>query len=145
YLDAAGTISFQVAPSGSAGSSISWTEALTINNSGNVGVKTSSYGDAQLAVNGKILCTEIEVQEYPWSDYVFNKDYELMSLNNLENYIKTHHHLPNVPSGKMIEKEGLNLGEMDAILLQKIEELTLYLIELKKENELLGKKIENLK
>lgn len=144
YFGADGTMIFRVAPSGTAGSSITWTDGLYISNSGKVGVKTTSFGDADFAVNGKILATEIEVQEYPWSDYVFESDYELMSLNDLKDYIKTYKHLPNVPSGKEIEEEGLNLGEMDAILLRKIEELTLYMIALKKENDYLKIKIQDL-
>ncbi|MEM6717743.1 MAG: hypothetical protein AAF611_00365 [Bacteroidota bacterium] len=68
-----------------------------------------------------------------WADYVFDKDYDLKPLEDVEAFINTNGHLPNVPSATEIEKEGLNLGEMDAKLLEKIEELTLYVIELKKE------------
>lgn len=65
---------------------------------------------------------------------MFHPDYKLSSLQELEAYIKANRHLPNIPSAKEVAKEGLDLGEMDKRLLQKVEELTLYLIELKKEN-----------
>lgn len=85
--------------------------------------------DANLYVNGIAKAHEIEVKLTTWADYVFNKDYELSSLQEVEKYIEEHNHLPNVPSEKEVIEHGVNLGEMDAILLQKIEELTLYIIE----------------
>lgn len=68
-------------------------------------------------------------------DYVFEKEYKLMSLDSLQNYITLNNHLPNVPSAKEYEKEGVDLGEMNRILLEKVEELTLYILELNKEIE----------
>lgn len=68
-----------------------------------------------------------------WADYVFKEDYDLQPLEEVETFINTNGHLPNMPTAETIENEGLNLGEMDAKLLEKIEELTLYIIELKKE------------
>ena len=80
-----------------------------------------------------------------WPDYVFKQDYKLISLNELESFIATNKHLPGIPSQIDIESKGkINLGETQALLLQKIEELTLYLIEIKKENEILKKDIEQL-
>lgn len=70
-----------------------------------------------------------------WSDFVFNEEYDLMSLDNLENYIKKNKHLPDIPTADDVTKNGLDVAEMDARLLQKIEELTLYVIQLKKELE----------
>ena len=102
----------------------------------------------KLAVDGTIMAEEIQVQlseNWDWPDYVFEKDYNLMSLDELENYIKTNHRLPNVPSENDIQLNGHNLGEMDAILLRKIEELTLYVLELKKENDLLKTSIQESK
>ncbi|QHI35903.1 hypothetical protein IMCC3317_12510 [Kordia antarctica] len=84
---------------------------------------------------------KVELAAGIWADYVFKSDYNLKPLEEVEAFINTNGHLPNVPSATEIEKEGLNLGEMDAKLLEKIEELTLYVIQLKKEvNELKSKK-----
>ena len=70
-----------------------------------------------------------------WSDYVFDKDYKLPQLNEVKEYIAKNHHLPGVPSAADVSCDGIDLGSMDATLLKKIEELTLYVLELKKENE----------
>ncbi|WP_420574141.1 hypothetical protein [Kordia sp.] len=84
---------------------------------------------------------KVELASGVWADYVFKSDYNLKPLEEVEAFINTNGHLPNVPSATEVEKEGVNLGEMDAKLLEKIEELTLYVIELKKEiNELKNKK-----
>ncbi len=99
----------------------------------------------KLAVNGSIYATEIWVKEYTnWPDYVFNNNYNLMPLSELENYIKKYNHLPDVPSKDEVAKEGVNVGEMNEILLKKIEELTLYIIELKKDNDKLNERFDNL-
>jgi hypothetical protein len=87
------------------------------------------------AFNGKIWANEIEVSTESWSDYVFKDDYLLIPIKDVETFIKANKHLPGVPSEKEVTDKGINLGEMDAILLKKIEELTLYVIELKKELE----------
>jgi trimeric autotransporter adhesin len=79
-----------------------------------------------------------------WSDFVFDKNYNLRPLSEVEKYIKQNNHLPDVPSAADMVKEGNDLGKTDALLLQKIEELTLYMIELKKENELMKKQIQAL-
>ncbi|CAG5086970.1 hypothetical protein [Parvicella tangerina] len=70
-------------------------------------------------------------------DYVFDEEYELMSLDSLQNYIETEEHLPNVPSACEYESEGVDLGEMNRVLLEKVEELTLYILQLKEEIEVL--------
>ncbi|MFO7657402.1 MAG: CUB domain-containing protein [Bacteroidales bacterium] len=100
--------------------------------SGNVGIGTTNFGDGKLAVNGKILATEVEVKVFPWSDYVFTKDYKLRTIEEVADFISENGHLPEVPSAKEVEENGLKLGEMNAILLKKIEELTLYIIDLEK-------------
>ena len=87
----------------------------------------------RLQSDGKIMAKEIEVLADLWPDYVFEDNYSLKSLKEVEEYIAKHKHLPGVPSAKKIEQDGLNLGDMDAMLLEKIEELTLYVIELEKE------------
>jgi hypothetical protein len=104
---------------------------------GNVGIGTVSP-DQKLTVKGTIHAQEVKVDmSVPGPDYVFEKDYDLLSLAELENYIQQNKHLPEVPSAKEMEKEGLNLKEMNLILLKKMEEMTLHMIEMKKEiNEL---------
>ena len=98
-----------------------------------------------LSVDGAIIAEEIQVElSENWPDYVFDKDRQLMSLSDLKEYIDKYKHLPDVPSGQEIKETGVNLGEMNSILLRKIEELTLYLIDLKKENLELEKKIDKL-
>jgi hypothetical protein len=77
-------------------------------------------------------------------DFVFNSDYKLKSLYEVENFINLNKHLPDVPSEKEVTANGLNLGDMNATLLQKVEELTLYMIDLKKENDALKSRVSNL-
>jgi len=109
---------------------------IYINSAGNLGIGTTTPSE-KLSVNGNIKCKQVEVTLTGWSDFVFDENYYLMPLVELERYINANNHLPDVPSAEEVLTQGANLGEMDAILLQKIEELTLYMIELKKENELL--------
>lgn len=94
---------------------------------------------------GTIRATEVKVEATPWPDFVFAPDYKLRPLHEVEQFIKQHNHLPDIPSNATVEADGIGLGEMNAKLLQKIEELTLYLIELKKENESLRKDVLDLK
>lgn len=68
-----------------------------------------------------------------WKDYVFDKDYKLRTLDEVEDFIKIYKHLPEIPSAEEVVRDGIDVQTMDAKLLQKIEELTLYVIELKKE------------
>jgi hypothetical protein len=110
---------------------------------GNVGIGTSSPS-SKLSVNGKIGCKEVEVTLTGWSDFVFAEDYQLRTLEEVEAYIKENNHLPDVPSEKEVLENGVNVGEMNSTLLRKIEELTLYMIELKKENEQMKAQIEVL-
>lgn len=100
---------------------------------GNVGVGVLSPS-AKLTVNGNILAKEIKVtNNIAVPDYVFEPDYALPSLSYVESYVKEHRHLPEIPSAKDIEEGGLDLGEMNLLLLKKVEELTLHLIEKNKE------------
>jgi hypothetical protein len=80
-----------------------------------------------------------------WADYVFDKHYKLMPLNQLEHFLTQNKHLPNVPSAEEVVKNGIDVAKMDAKLLEKIEELTLYLIQLNKKVEALSKETEALK
>ncbi|MGS2738795.1 hypothetical protein [Sinomicrobium sp. M5D2P17] len=117
---------------------------MTLNGEGNVGIGTEVPGTWKLAVNGKIRAKEIKV-ETGWSDFVFEDNYNLPTLEEVEQHIKEKGHLKDIPSAKEVEENGIFLGEMNAKLLQKIEELTLYMIELKKENQQLRKEIDELK
>lgn len=102
---------------------------MTIRGNGNVGIGTLSP-QAKLAVNGNILAKEIKIKtDISVPDYVFEPDYKIRSLSEIENYVKEHKHLPEIPSAKEIGEEGLDLAEMNLLLLKKVEELTLHLIE----------------
>jgi len=94
---------------------------------GNVGIGTTSSSH-KLAVNGTVRAKEVIV-DTGWSDYVFAEEYRLAPLSEVEAHIKEHKHLPGIPSAAKVEQEGVSLGEMQALLLAKIEELTLHLIE----------------
>jgi hypothetical protein len=121
---------------------------MLITRGGNVGIGTNSFGGLyRLYVAGKIAAyDEIKVftngSSFP--DYVFDATYKLRSLEDTETYIKENHHLPEVPSAAEIAKEGMSLNGMSEILLKKVEELTLHLIEMKKENEELKQRLEAL-
>lgn len=111
---------------------------------GNVGIGTTEPGDNKLAVNGKIRAKEVVV-ETGWSDFVFEDNYILMTLENVESYIEENKHLPDIPSAKEIEENGISLGKSQALLLQKIEELTLHIIEQNKRIYKLEQEVEAAK
>ena len=99
-----------------------------------------------LAIGGKAICEELKVQlQGSWPDYVFNTDYSLIPLEQLEEEIQHLGHLPDVPSAEEVQAEGIEIGEMQRIMMQKIEELTIYVIELKKENEILAREIATIR
>lgn len=121
------------------------TDRIYIKNSGNIGIGTSTP-NATLTVNGNIFATEIKVKTdvNTVPDYVFDTAYQLLSINDTESYIKENHHLPGIPSAMEIADTGLDLGTMELKLLQKIEELTLYLIEQNKANLEMRTKMEQM-
>ena len=111
---------------------------------GNVGIGTATPAE-KLSVNGKIRAQEIKVESGNWPDYVFAKRYVLPSLKDIETYIKVNGHLQDIPDAAEVARDGIALGELNAKLLKKIEELTLHLILLEKSNEQLQKEIDALK
>jgi len=136
-------------PSGSNGGAAN--HVMFISDEGEVGIgvnpATEMDLDYKLYVAEGILTEKVKVSlrnTSDWADYVFEEDYNLLSLEEVENYIDEHKHLPDVPSAEEVVASGINVAEMDALLLQKIEELTLYMIELKKENEALKSKVDAL-
>ncbi len=110
-----------------------YTPRMTISNTGNVGIGNINPSN-RLDVNGTIHSKEVKVDMTGWSDFVFKNGYNLPTLEEVEKHIAEKGHLENIPSEKEVLENGINLGEMNAKLLQKIEELTLYMIEMKKEN-----------
>ncbi|UIR54604.1 hypothetical protein LZQ00_09990 [Sphingobacterium sp. SRCM116780] len=127
------------------GSSFQWQRF--VNNlyymDGYVGIGTTTPKEA-LSVNGNIRAKEIKVETTNWPDYVFEEDYKLPSLTETEQFIKENKHLPEVPKASEVEENGVSLGEMNKILLQKIEELTLHLIEKDKRLEKVEQKLVEL-
>ncbi len=103
-----------------------------------LGIGTDNTHSYKLAVNGKILSEEVVVKLYEnWPDYVFLPDYNLRTLEEVEAHISNHGHLPDVPNAQTVEANGIGVGEMNTILLKKIEELTLYMIKQNKRIEAL--------
>jgi hypothetical protein len=106
----------------------------------NIGTATPATGYL-LNVNGKIISEEVRVQlKAAWPDYVFEQDYKKLSLNELEKYVDENKHLPNIPSAAEVEKDGQHLGEIQRKMLEKIEELSLYILELNKKIKILEEK-----
>ena len=115
---------------------------ITVKQNGNVGIGTTNpiY---KLAVNGSIRSKEVRV-ESGWSDFVFEKNYKLPSLIYVEKYINAHKHLPGILPAHNIKQNGLAIGEAQTKMMQKLEELTLYMIEANKKIEELTKRIHHL-
>lgn len=100
----------------------------------NIGIGTSNTQGYKLAVNGAAIFTRMVVKpQSAWPDYVFDKNYRLRSLADLEKYIQAHHHLPEVASQEEVQKEGVDVSAQQGALLKKVEELTLYVIDLDKQ------------
>ncbi len=127
---------------------------LFINDNGKVSIgldptAANTYnGDYNLYVGKGILTEKVKValkNTADWADYVFADNYQLMPLSDVDKFVKEHKHLPGVPSAEEVQKEGIDVAKMDAKLLEKIEELTLYMIQLKEENEALKAEVEQLK
>jgi len=109
---------------------------------GSVGIGTTATGDYKLAVEGTIGARRIKVHTASWADYVFDSSYRLMPLNAVEKYIQDNKHLPEVPAAAKVAREGVDIGENQVLLLKKIEELTLYIIEQNKRMEAQGRQLQ---
>jgi len=133
-----GTLEFLSSPSKlqtTVGEQINVVSRLFISNNGKVGLGTTNP-DMKLTVKGNIHAEEVKIDlSVPAPDYVFKKDYNLRSIEDLEKFIKENSHLPEIPSAKDFEKNGVMLAKMNMDLLKKIEELTLYTIQQQKEIE----------
>lgn len=113
-------------------------EGIRVDANGNIGIGIAPLTSTLLTVNGKILAKEVEVVSSITSDYVFEPEYILMPLTELEIYVRKNKHLPNIPSAITFSKEGQNLAKVDDMLLRKVEELTLYILEQNKMMEQLN-------
>ncbi|MCE7057197.1 hypothetical protein LZF95_21125 [Algoriphagus sp. AGSA1] len=122
-----------------------WTsgQGIYILPNGNTGIGTISPS-TKLSVNGIIKAMEVNITTDGWADYVFKPEYKLMPLSELETFIQRNGHLPDVPTEAEVMENGVNLAEMNVKLLEKVEELTLYLITLQKNNEAMKRRIEFL-
>lgn len=101
---------------------------------------TGPFADYKLGVDGTIVGKRVVVEIDNWADNVFESDYNLQPLSQVETFIQTNKHLPEIPSEAQVKKEGMNVGDMNALLLKKIEELTLYVIQQQKDIEALKAK-----
>jgi len=109
-----------------------WADRLIIDKDGKVGIGVSAP-DELLTVNGTVHAKEVKIDVTGFADFVFDQNYKLMPLHQVEQFVKANSHLPEIPSFAQVSKNGVSVGELQNKLLQKIEELTLYVIEQQKE------------
>lgn len=130
-----------------------YTNGITMHSNGKVAIGDNFnagthdqrlFVDGDIGANGTVVCRELNVTTQNWPDYVFKPEYKLKPLNEVEEYVKKHSRLPNIPSEEEVKKNGVAVGQMQAKLLEKVEEMTLYMIELKKENVVLSSRIAEL-
>lgn len=150
-LDGDGHWSYKAVKDGHTAFFVNNSEKMRINNDGKVGIGSNiDYSPVgyRLYVQDGVIAEKVKVAleaTNDWADYVFDDSYQLMSINDVEQFIKTHNHLPNVPSAQELVDTGIDVAKMDAKLLEKIEELTLYMIELDSQVQKLKEENENLK
>lgn len=121
-----------------------WRNILTENESGNVGIGTTNPTQ-KLEVNGTIKTKEVNVTMTGWADYVFRDGYFLMPLSELKSFIETNGHLPEMPTEVEVIENGLNLAQMNVKLLEKVEELTLYILSQNQQIQILNEELKGLK
>ena len=112
------------------------------------GVTIPAGSTYKMAIGGGILTEKVRVATNGttfWADFVFDKNYKLRPLSEVESYIKTNQHLPEIPSTAEVRKDGIDLAQTQALLLQKVEELTLYVIEQDKKIKKLESKVHSLR
>ena len=120
--------------------------AINIDPAGNIGIGTPNpLPGYMVAINGNVKAKELVIETTGWPDYVFGEKYQPMPLHELNQFITQHHHLPNIPSACELETDGVAVGEMQKKMMEKIEELTLYLIQQQKEIEELKATLSSLK
>jgi hypothetical protein len=127
-----------------AGASVAAT-AFSVNGAGNIGMGVTPRADYKLAVAGTIAARKVKVTQETWADYVFCAGYKLPGIDETEAFIHANKHLPGIPSEKEVVKDGIDVGEMNKLLLQKIEEQMLYIIEMNKEVKELKREVKELK
>jgi len=156
YFGGSGDIVFQTVGTGNPGSTISTWNTVAMKNDGSVGIGTTSTGGYKLKVNGKINCTELVVslsgreergedEEIEWPDYVFAEDYNLRDLDEVASFIQKNRRLPEMPSAADVAEKGINIGEVNALLLKKVEELTLYILQQNDDIQSLKAEVQSLK
>jgi hypothetical protein len=118
--------------------------SLLVDESGNVGIGVFNPG-YKLHVNGQVRASSFVADGNTWADFVFDSSYQLPSLAEVKNYINQHHHLPEVPSAEKVKKDGVNLNDNQVLLLKKIEELTLYVIEQNEKQQLFEKELKAIR
>ncbi|SIO52076.1 hypothetical protein [Chitinophaga niabensis] len=137
----------QVAPAASSHGALVYGDnpGIFINASNQVAIGTNNTAGYKLAVAGNMIATKVKVKaQNNWPDFVFEPLYKLPSLQELESFIKENKHLPDMPSAKEVSEQGIDLGENQAKLLQKIEELTLYIIDQNKKLEAVQQQLKDL-
>ncbi|MFQ3579625.1 MAG: hypothetical protein SNJ71_05745 [Bacteroidales bacterium] len=105
---------------------------MEIDATGNIGIGCTPQSDARLTVNGVVKAKKVNVTLSGFPDYVFKPDYKLQSLSEVEAFIQAHGHLPEVPTEQQVLENGLDVGDTQALLMKKVEELTLYIIKMEK-------------
>ena len=135
---------FNVKPEGNFEVSNAFGNIMTLQPNGKFTISDGTVKLIQVDADGLFRARKVRIDMDNWADYVFNKDYDLMPLNKLERYINEHQHLPNVPSINTVINEGIDLGDMNRVLLEKIEELTLHLIQQDKEIKSMKDSIEQI-
>ncbi|MBL7820700.1 MAG: hypothetical protein JNL65_08790 [Saprospiraceae bacterium] len=121
-------------------------DRLFVDNNGSVSIGSSQVANGyKLSVDGRIIAEEMRIQNSTaWPDYVFKSDYPLLSLQEVKNFIEKNNHLPGIPNAAEIEKEGIPVGKMQTLMMEKIEELTLHLIKAQEEINGLKQQIQKM-